>query len=87
MGFFHKTVSRRKKRNHIDKIVDEFGREFVEEEDIQKVFIEYFSGLYMAKGNLDMEEALEVVEHRFLNEILESLSLPFMEEEVTNSLL
>lgn len=39
-------VSGRKKRNHTDKIVDEFGREFVEEDEIQKAFANYILGLF-----------------------------------------
>lgn len=58
--FFHITTSGRRKMNRIDKIVDEFGRELVDEMDIQKIFVDYFSELFTAKCNLDMEEALEV---------------------------
>lgn len=58
----------------------------MKEKDIQKVFMDYFSGLFTTKSNLDMEEALGVVEHRFTDEMRERLSLPFSKEEVTEAL-
>lgn len=40
-----------------------------DEEDIQKVFVEYFSGLFTAKSDLDMDDALEAVESRVSEEM------------------
>lgn len=57
--FFHRVANRRRKINTIKFVVDEFKVVHMEEEeDIQKVFVGYFSKLFTTKGNLEMEEVL-----------------------------
>lgn len=85
-NFFHKVASGRKKRNHIAKIEDEFGNVFPEEEDIQRVFVDYYTKLFTAKSNLEMEEAVEAVSYKMSTEMQNELSQPFTEEEVTTTL-
>lgn len=41
-SFFHKKTLNRKKRNTIDKIEDENGKEIIDEEDIKRVVRDYF---------------------------------------------
>lgn len=84
--FFHKIASGRRRRNQIDVIVDEFGVTWKEEEDIQRVFVDYFLGLFTAESNLDMGEALGAVENKINGEMLTTLSQPFTEKEVTKAL-
>lgn len=84
--FFHRVANGRKRRNQIEAIEDEYGVIQEEEEDIQKVFVNYFSGLFTAKSYLEMEEALEEVDNRVSEEMLRTLSYPFTEAEVTKAL-
>lgn len=57
-----------------------------EEEDIQGVFVGYFSKLFTTKGNLDMEEVLRVVSCKATDDMQNELAQLFMEEEVTKAL-
>lgn len=84
--FFHKVVSRRRKMNTIEAVTDEFGMSHKHEEDIQKVFVSYFSKMFTTKGNLKIEEALEALNHKLPEDMMNELTKPFMEEEVTRAL-
>lgn len=59
---------------------------YVDLEDIQKVFVDYFSGIFTTKSNLEMEKTLGAVERRMIDEMLSTLSQPFTEEDVTKAL-
>lgn len=45
-AFFHQCSKRRRNRNHIEKIVDEEGREWISPEDISRSFMNYYSELF-----------------------------------------
>ncbi|KAL8464044.1 hypothetical protein ACS0TY_033827 [Phlomoides rotata] len=62
-------------------ITDDLGVEWVEDNDIQRVFVDYFSGLFTINDNLDMDAALETVDNRVSEVILDALSQPFTKEE------
>lgn len=68
-------------------VIDEVGVTYMEEEeDIHRVFVNYFSDIFIAMSNLEMEEALGTVERKVTDEMLSTLSQPLMEEEVTKVL-
>lgn len=71
MKFFHRIASGRKKRNQINEITDGLGVRWTEEDDIERVFRDYFSELFTTQGNLDMDEA---VEHKITNPMEVNLS-------------
>lgn len=85
-SFFHRTTSGRKKRNRMDEITDDWEVKWTEEDDIERVFRDYFSELFTSRGNLDMDEAMEVVEHKITNSMEVDLSQLFKREEVTTTL-
>lgn len=50
------------------------------------MFVDYFSGIFTTKSNLEMEKTLGAVERRMIDEMLSTLSQPFTEEDVTKAL-
>ncbi|KAL8493015.1 hypothetical protein ACS0TY_024285 [Phlomoides rotata] len=84
--FFHKIASGRQKRNFVMGIRDENGILRSERGEMEKVFVDYFSGLFTTNGQLDMEEALGAVERKITNDMHALLSQPFTKEEVTAAL-
>lgn len=85
-GLFHRMANGRKKRNTINKIIDEVGIVHRKEDMVKKVFVDYFLGLFTTKSELNMTQALEAVEHRVTDEMSKTLSQPFTAEEVATVL-
>lgn len=83
---FHRIASGRKKRNTIVAIRDSGGVIRKKEEEIQKTFVDYYTGLFTSRGNLNMREVVDVVEHRVTERMHETLTLAFTEDEVAKAL-
>ncbi|KAL8525760.1 hypothetical protein ACS0TY_015120 [Phlomoides rotata] len=56
--FFHNIANRRRRRNLIAGIRDGNGRICTERVTMERVFLDYFQGLFTTNGHLDMEEAM-----------------------------
>ncbi|KAK6149459.1 hypothetical protein DH2020_016984 [Rehmannia glutinosa] len=54
--------------------------------DIEKVFNDYYHGMFTSDANLDMENVLDAVENKMSENACETLSRPFVEEDVTVAL-
>ncbi|KAL8515505.1 hypothetical protein ACS0TY_014260 [Phlomoides rotata] len=62
IAFFHKVASGRRSRNTIDGILDENDVMCEDEEAVKHLFVDYFSGLFVAHITLVMEGVIEAVE-------------------------
>ncbi|XP_075669717.1 uncharacterized protein LOC142639416 [Castanea sativa] len=61
-GFFHAEVSSRYQKNLIEGILDSDEVWQVEEDEIEKVFVKYYSELFSSLNPTDFNELLEVVQ-------------------------
>jgi hypothetical protein len=84
--FFHACASQRKKLNQIIKIEDETGAAWESKVDIEKAFVDYFSGLFLAGFAGDLEPCLKNLEARVSQAMNDELMKPFMAEEVNFAL-
>jgi hypothetical protein len=84
--FYHACANQRKKSNQIYKIKDEQGMIWEAQGDIEKTFVNYFSGLFSTDcaGNLDL--CLTHLDKRVTRSMNESLLRPFEVEEVSFAL-
>jgi hypothetical protein len=84
--FFNVWATQRKRRNHIERIHDEAGREWTKQEDIGIVFTDYFQGLFSSDGPVGIDECLSILTPRVTGDMNDSLTRPFLPEEVDNAL-
>ncbi|KAL8534217.1 hypothetical protein ACS0TY_010280 [Phlomoides rotata] len=61
-SYFHRTTSGQKKGNTIWEIKDEGEIRRTKEEEIEDVFVNYFSNIFSVSDELKMEDAIEAVE-------------------------
>jgi exonuclease III len=84
--FFHACANQRRKVNNISKIKDEGGRLWESQEEVGKVFVNYYQSLFLTGGEVDYEDCLGALEGRITETMNESLVRPFVEEEVRTAL-
>ncbi|XP_057453964.1 uncharacterized protein LOC130745626 [Lotus japonicus] len=85
-SFFHQKASQRRKRNMIELIKDDRGREFEDDRDISNVLMDYFMQLFATSHPSGIEEATNLVSGRITQAHLAVLSDPFTKEEVEAAL-
>ncbi|KAL8551509.1 hypothetical protein ACS0TY_000564 [Phlomoides rotata] len=83
--YSHRTASGRRSRNRILKITDGDGFVWEEAEEMERVFTEYFTGIFTTKGELVLQEAMDAVEHKVTSEMEVTLSQLFTREEITTA--
>lgn len=84
--FFQQKATQRRKRNMIEKIKDDKGREFVDDPNIARVLVAYFSELFTSSSPSGVQEATSLVANRVSQAHLEVLADPFTKEEVEDAL-
>ena len=85
-GFFHQRASQRKKKNSIDGLHDENG---VWQTDMGKVIAiaeGYYVDLYKAQNHTNMEKVLDAVDKVVIDEMVQSLTQPYLKEDVRRAL-
>ncbi|XP_057452310.1 uncharacterized protein LOC130744137 [Lotus japonicus] len=70
----------------IEKIKDDKGREFVDDPNIARVLVAYFSELFTSSSPSGVQEATSLVANRVSQAHLEVLADPFTKEEVEDAL-
>jgi hypothetical protein len=80
--FFHAYANQRRKVNNISQIKGEDGRLWESQEEIEGAFVDYFESLFTTSGVVDYEGCLGALEGRVTETMNESLTRPFVEEEV-----
>ncbi|KAH6786600.1 hypothetical protein C2S52_006152 [Perilla frutescens var. hirtella] len=84
--FFHRTTSRRKKRNAITRIKDENDVLITKDDEIENVLVNYFKKLFKSEGITRMDEWLNVIEPRVIDNMKEELERAFTKEEIVEAL-
>jgi hypothetical protein len=84
--FFHTCASQRKNSNQIFKIKDKPRVVWESKADIEKAFVEYFYGLFLAGFAGNLEPCLKNLEVRVSRAMNDKLMKPFMVEEVNFAL-
>ncbi|XP_057428472.1 uncharacterized protein LOC130721892 [Lotus japonicus] len=84
--FFHQKATQRRKRNMIEKIEDDRGKEYIEDRDIARVLIDYFVQLFATSHPVGIEDVTSLVANRLTGAHLQILEDPFTKEEVTKAL-
>ena len=80
--FFHSKATRRRRKNHIRGIKNAHGQWVEEIEDVVEVASDYFHTPFHAGADDQMEECLNVVPNRVIEDMMVVLSSEFTAEEV-----
>ncbi|KAK3193079.1 hypothetical protein Dsin_024389 [Dipteronia sinensis] len=82
--FFHSKATDRRRRNRIQKLFDSSGITHTNEEEIQKVLLNYFSVLFQHSNPSceQWKELLDSVQHRLSKRSRYFLYMPFLASEV-----
>ena len=84
--FFHQRASQRRRKNNIVGLYDRFGVWQTEEDQIGNIAEEYYKQLYTSTNSMDVEEVIEAVDQRVTEEMAQSLTQAYSEEEVKTAL-
>ena len=79
--FFHAQASERKKKNHIEKLVDDGGG-VVAGKDLKSFIANQFQHLFLSSAGNQMEEVLRCVPTRVTHEMNERLEAPFSADDI-----
>lgn len=87
--FFHACATQRRKHNNIRKIKNYNRVDMSGQEDIEEVFIHYFQIIYKSSNlsSLDNKKEMEGVINKVTAEMNNSLTSPFLKEEVEMTLM
>jgi len=80
---FHQKTSQRKSRNWVESICDDHGEKFDDEEDIARVFHNFFQDLFSTSHPERITEAVQVVKDRLSDVMRNILEAEFTENEVS----
>ena len=84
--FFHGVASRRRRNNMTKKIKDEEGNWHEKQEELEEVFLSYFSKIFSTSNHSNMKSVLQVMEGRISDAMNESLDKDFSEVEIKMAL-
>ncbi|PNX64854.1 hypothetical protein L195_g054234, partial [Trifolium pratense] len=84
--FFHNKASQRSKVNNIKKIKDEDGVWWRGEEQVEKVFINYFEELFSSSNPSNIEETCEVVKGKLSDNHKTWCEKEYTKEEVKEAI-
>jgi hypothetical protein len=74
---FHSWANHRRKINTIRRIINGNGRAWRKEEDISKLFIDYYKMLFSSSNPVGIEGCMNSIECRVSNSMNQRLSRPF----------
>ena len=84
--FFHQRASQRRRKNNIVGLYDRFGVWQTKEDQIGNIAEEYYKQLYTSTNSMGVEEVMEAVDQRVTEEMAQSLTQAYSEEEVKTAL-
>ena len=84
--FFHQRASQRKKKNTIKGLHDKDGVWQTDMGKITSIVEEYYDDLFKAQTQRHMERVLEVVENVVTDDMAQSLTQPYSEDDVRRAL-
>lgn len=84
--FFHLNTKQRRSFNRITAICDDTGKISTSEEEIQKIFINYFTDLYSLNTDRSTEEIMKHIKPKVTEEMNKDLTKPVSEEELFQAL-
>ncbi|MCH83857.1 hypothetical protein A2U01_0004683 [Trifolium medium] len=80
--YFHQKASQRKRKNKINFIEDQQGRSWLDEENIQRIFLRYFEDIFTSSNPTNTHNVIDVVHNCINAHMSEILNRPFSAEEV-----
>ncbi|KAK2395425.1 hypothetical protein QL285_057163 [Trifolium repens] len=80
--YFHQEASQRKRKNNINFIEDKEGRRWLDEENIQRIFLNYFQDIFTSSNPSNIQNIVNVVHNRINDNMFEILNRPFSADEV-----
>jgi hypothetical protein len=83
--FFHASTKQKRRANHLEKIKDEEGKSWGTQEDIGRVFIEYYRRLFTSEGASEVRRCIRAVTSRVSDEANRSLLADFSGEEISQA--
>ncbi|XP_074293711.1 uncharacterized protein LOC141620847 [Silene latifolia] len=84
--FFHTRAGERKRKNFIAKLIDEDGMERVGTEDVTKVALDYFQGLFTTSNPTDFDDVVAGIGGRVTDDMNAELRRDYGEDEVLDAL-
>lgn len=84
--FFHTSVMQRRSFNRISCVEDVNGVWTTDPHDIQEEFQRFFSGIFMASGNLNVQDTVSVIPSKISSAMNHSLTRPIADLEVLEAL-
>ncbi|XP_059451054.1 uncharacterized protein LOC132181841 [Corylus avellana] len=85
--FYHECANARKRKNFIGEILDETGQEWNNTEKVEMAFVTYFSRLFSAGEQGDMEQCLQHLSLRVTREMNTDLLKEFSKDEISTALM
>ena len=86
LDVFHSQATMRWDRNDIEALTDDEGVQQTESEGITQTIVNYFSGLFSASPQYDMDEVLNAVTTRVTPEMNTKLCMAYMRDEIEKAL-
>jgi len=84
--FFHASANQKNKSHRIEKILDQEGRLCSNQEEIEEAFINYFTALFTAGENLEVEVSTAAVQRRVTQEMNAKLMADFTKKDIGTAL-
>lgn len=79
--YFHQAASNRKRNNTIRGITDSHNN-WVEDDNIETVFVDYFNNLFKGSATTNMEHVVNLIKHKIPDNMIVNLTLPYTEMEL-----
>lgn len=83
--YYHRCGSQRKKRNTIDRIMDDNRVRISNPSDIGNVFTQYYKSLFATSKPINIEASLNALDQKVTEEMNHNLLKPFTKAEVQNA--
>ena len=83
---FHQWVTQQRRKNNIVGLYDRDGKWHTDDDKITSISEEYYKQLFTSSTPLDMDDVIESVYQVVTEGMTQSLTCPYMEEEVKTTL-
>ncbi|XP_059437076.1 uncharacterized protein LOC132170205 [Corylus avellana] len=80
--YFHACVGAKKRRNHVGMIIDERGQQWDNSDDVEKAFIDYYTGLFTRGAVGDLSPCIQPIGSRVTEAMNLDLLRSFTMEEI-----
>jgi len=86
-AFFHQKASQRRHPNTINRLQDGNDHWVEDEEQLEKLLLDYFNNIYKSKGVQDLSQIIDLVQPRITAEMNQRLMHPYTPQEVFDALM